>query len=565
VKWLRARRDEERGAVLVLVAVSMVVLIGSTALAVDIGQLTNTNRDLQAVADSVAMDASRAINGTSVGTLLAPTGAVTVAAQESAARNDFPYAQLEVQLGTKDLVANTPFVQLTNAAAIPNAVRVIARDTLDYAFTPGTKALSRPAVGVQYATAGFSLGSWLVGTTDEQDTVLNTIFGDSFGAHVVSYNGLASANVTLDAIGLAWPTGVLTPDELLTTNVTMSNFLLASATVLRNQGNTAAADVLDAFRLSMTSNSNINLGNPIKTEIGGSAAAASAQMNVLQMLTAMAFIADGTHAINIPAAQLSIPGIGGVTLSLDVISPAKTIFGPVGTSLDTAQVHLTLTPQINVSTSSTVNGCSLTGTLNALLSLSVGELLTCTLGGVVSRVISLDLNASIPVSIEAGGAAATIKAINCASPQSMTLGMEAMPVTLTTNVDLNFTGTLLGSSLGNVMRVRGTGGVTTNSTAADQTFLYPSEFEITRSVGTNGLNATGITNFTATSATLLNANLGPVAATLTTPILTITNSTMVQLNNALVQPLLKLLGLSVGGADLTARGPLQCLGVRLAE
>ncbi|MGH9003321.1 MAG: hypothetical protein ACRDYV_09345, partial [Acidimicrobiia bacterium] len=417
MRWLsarlRARNDDERGAVMVLVAVSMVVFIGSTALAVDIGQLTNTNRNLQAIADSVAMDASRAINGTSVGVLLAPTGAVTGAAQNRATRNDFPYGQLEVQLGEK--LGSDPFVQMTNAADIPNAVRVIAHATLDYAFTPGTKALSRSAVGTEYAVAGFSLGSWLVGTTDEKNTVLNAIFGDSFGAQVVSYNGLASANVTLEEIGLEWPTGVLTPDELLTTDLSLEDFVVASADVLRNQGDTAAADVLEAFHLSMTSDSTINLDDAIIVESGGMAAAATAQLDVLGMLTAMAFVADGEHAISIPAAQLAIPGIGGVTLDLEVIEPARTIFGPVGTSLDTAQVRLTITPQIAVSTSSTVNGCSLTGTLGALLSLNVSQLLTCTLGGFIGRVITLDLNASIPISLEAGGAAATIDAINCAS------------------------------------------------------------------------------------------------------------------------------------------------------
>jgi hypothetical protein len=248
-----------------------------------------------------------------------------------------------------------------------------------------------------------------------------------------------------------------------------------------------------------------------------------------------------------------------------MIEGPKTYFGPVGYGVDTAQVHLTITPQIAISTSQTVNGCSLTGTLGALLSLNVSQLLTCSLGGFVGRVITLNLNASVPISLEAGGAAGTLDAINCASPQSITVGLEAMPVTLTSNVDLTFTGTLLGNSLGNVLRVRGTGGVTTNSPATDQTFLYPSEFDIPRSVGTNGLSATGITNFTASSATLLNANLGPVSTALTGPVLTIANSTMVQLNNAFVQPLLDLLGLSVGGADLTALGSVECLGVRLAE
>ena len=49
---------------------------------------------------------------------------------------------------------------------------------------------------MQENSAGFSIGSFLVGTTDAHDTVLNAIFGNSFSAQVLSYQGLASANVT---------------------------------------------------------------------------------------------------------------------------------------------------------------------------------------------------------------------------------------------------------------------------------------------------------------------------------------------------------------------------------
>ena len=40
-RWLRRAQQDERGAVLAFVAIAMTVLIGSTALAVDIGQMTN--------------------------------------------------------------------------------------------------------------------------------------------------------------------------------------------------------------------------------------------------------------------------------------------------------------------------------------------------------------------------------------------------------------------------------------------------------------------------------------------------------------------------------------------
>lgn len=566
MKWLGGRTRDERGALIILVSISMVVVIASAALAVDIGRVTNNNRDLQDVADVVALDSARALNGTTVGVLSAPTGAVTIAAQNSAARNNFPFNQLQVQLGTK--VANAPFVQMTNAGDVPNAVRIIASGNIAYAFRPGNKTTSRRAVATQSGEAGFSAGSYLVGIADEHDTVLNGIFGDSFGAHVLSYNGLANANVTLEAIGLEWPTGVLTPDQVLTSNLTLNNFLLASADVMRNQGDTAAANILDAFRLSMTSNTNINLADIIEAETGGSQAAASAELNLMQMLTAMAFVADGTHAINIPAAQLSIPGIGGVTVALDVIEPAKIYIGPAHVAgspphITTAQAHLTLTPQINISTSTTsTNACTLTGGLIALLGLVVSCLL-----GPVGKIINLNLNASIPIALEAGGAAANLEAVNCDPPKSITVGLDTLPLTLTSNVDLNFTGAIGPISLGSVLRVQATGGVTAQSTVADQVFHYPSEFgPPPRSVGSTTLGLAGLTNFTATNVSLLNVGLTSALNVLSAAVLPLVNTTLGALDSLLVNPLNKLLGLSMGGADLTAlENSMKCNGVRLAE
>jgi len=563
-RWHR-RVGDERGTVLVFVALTMTVLIGSTALAVDIGQLTARNRGLQAVADAVAIDAARAINGSNAGLLMAASGAVTAAVQNGAVRNNFPYAQLQTELGTK--TGSNPFVPAPSGSTIPNAARITASDHVSFGFAPGGRDTSRPAVAVKDDRAGFSIGSFLVGVNPPDNSILDQVFGDSFGAHVLAYDGLFNANLTLRAIGLNMPVTALSPTQLLNTSVSVKDLMLASAAALNDGSHTATVNVLNAMAASITSTTMVKLGDAIKVAAGSEQAAADAQINLLQMLTATALVVDGTHAINVPAANVNVPGVGNVAVTLEVITPAQTAWGPVGTSAENEQLHLTLTPQIHLTTSATVNACSLQSTLSSVLSLNAGELLTCLTGGFVARVISLDLNASIPIDLSVAGAKATLTNINCGASPSITLHPELQPLTLNSNVDLTFTATLLGNSLGNVLRVRGSAGAHVQSTPPDQTFLYPSEFgpAHTKTVGSNTLSAAGMTTLTATDTTLLNANLGPVLSAVSTAALSVVNSTMVQIDTNLTSRLRKLLGLNIGGADLTALGDIECGKLRLAE
>jgi uncharacterized membrane protein len=565
-RWL-SRSQDEQGTVLVLLAITMTVLIGSTALAVDIGQMTNNNRTLQATADVIALDTARVLNGQTVAQL---QSSATAAAQASALRNSFPWAKLTVDLGSK--TATTTFVRqdpTISPTAVPNAARVIASGSVKFAFNPGSGSTSRTAVAVQENSAGFSIGSFLVGTTGAHDTVLNKIFGDSFSAQVVSYNGLAAANVTtsLRKIGLNMPVTALSPTQLLSTSVSAKNLMLASAAALNDGSHAAAVSVLNALAASVTTTTMVKLGDTIKVQAGGEAAAADAEMNVLQMLTASAFFVDGTHAITIPEAQVGLAGFGDITLSLDVITPAQTRYGPVGTTASNTQVHLTVTPQLHVSTAPSVNTCGLRSTLGLLLSLNVSEILQCTLGNIVSKVITLDLNAAIPIDITAAGASATLSNINCtANPQTITLSPTINPLTVNANIDMTLTATLTGNSLGNVLRVRGDAGVVSQSTPAAETFQNPGQFGTPRTVTSNALSLAGLTNLTVSDATLLNANLGPVSSVIAAAAVVPINAAFSALDTGLITPLIHRLGLGIGGADLTAlTGSLICNGLRLAE
>ena len=56
---MRRRRHDERGAILPLTALIMVIVVGFTAFATDLGVQRVAARDMQAVADVAALDAAR--------------------------------------------------------------------------------------------------------------------------------------------------------------------------------------------------------------------------------------------------------------------------------------------------------------------------------------------------------------------------------------------------------------------------------------------------------------------------------------------------------------------------
>ena len=56
-------KREERGAIAVITAIAMTMVMGATALSFDIGREVDTNRFVQATADAVALDAANFVDG----------------------------------------------------------------------------------------------------------------------------------------------------------------------------------------------------------------------------------------------------------------------------------------------------------------------------------------------------------------------------------------------------------------------------------------------------------------------------------------------------------------------
>lgn len=114
--------DDERGAVLVFVAFTMVVLLGMAALALDVGNLYWTRRDLQNAADSATLAAAESLPDTAI----ARIDALNYADQNRSGSLD----SSDVRFGFWDGDA----AQFIEGGEPVNAVRVTTRDTVDNYF-----------------------------------------------------------------------------------------------------------------------------------------------------------------------------------------------------------------------------------------------------------------------------------------------------------------------------------------------------------------------------------------------------------------------------------------------
>ena len=79
------RRDGERGAVLPFVALVLATLVAFTSIAIDLGYQRVGRRDMQALADIVALDLSRRLDGSTAAALKTTMDAELA---RSVARND---------------------------------------------------------------------------------------------------------------------------------------------------------------------------------------------------------------------------------------------------------------------------------------------------------------------------------------------------------------------------------------------------------------------------------------------------------------------------------------------
>lgn len=538
--WTRlARRGAqgERGAILIMATAGVVLAVVAAALAVDLGTLAQERRRDQKVADLAAIDAARDFPN------------MQARALESAQRNGLPttagYAITAVE-GTK--VGGTCV-----ASAGAGKVCVTVTSPHKNNFLAGSQIVQARAVAGTLAEAGYTIGSSLASASLDDATtnvpILNRVFGRFLGgltgqANLLSYKGLAEGNVTLRQLQAAFGVGTL--NELMTSNITMGQLLTATATALNNQGTVAAIDahnrVLELQSVT-TNTATFKLGDFIEASQGSGDSALDGNLNVLELITAGAEVANKNNLIDAGSIiSLPVPGVGTLStkLSIRVIEGPKWYRGlpGAGSYRKTSQLEITLTPTIDVNFTSTT-----------LLLLTA----------------NLRLVGDLPVKFTAAGAEGLLQSVRCTAPnQGVTVQATSLPVTTHTSANLSIYSQgvpLVGGNVRVNLAVSPSDVNTITGGPYNLVFNYPNDFtppdpdgqttpgapagidlttgNVSVSVGVLGLSIPLLGSLTLSG--VANAVIDPVL-----------DPVMTAVANYLTTPALKSLGVRVGPVDVTA-------------
>lgn len=537
--WVRAasaRRRDEGGVIAIVVSlVTCFTLIPLAAFAVDIGVQRVARRDVQSVADVVALDLARQLDGRNASAI---NSGLQALADKSAARNAAGGGDLVVTpvLGVvdeEDYDPSDPEAYFTpvSGTTVPNAVKVTASTSVDFSLRGGDGGVWRTSIARTQKYACFGIGSFALNLNSARSTLLNQLVNDSLNLSAITYTGLANAEVTL--AGLAAELGVGTPSELASLdNLSLNQLFLASANVLAAQGGDAA-DIALLNQLAVANLSslpNISFGDVLDLN-SAPEAALDATVNLLDLVSTAAFVANGDNALAIPTLTAGIPGVTSVNASLKVIEKPKDGCHQVGDTVRTSQVDLDITfnlANVNV------------------------------LGLVVAQ-------SRLSVHLSLAEALGTLTNIQCGTPYGIDVSVASALSQVSSRLEITLRTLGLPIATVDVMP-------TTNAPASSNLVQFrnpPDAYDVAKSTG-SGVAVSTI-SMTTGDINVLGLPLGVTTGGLLTGIVSniltpIVNPLITNTNAILVGPLADLLGLNLGGADLFVHEPppYACNGVGMA-
>jgi len=555
--FVRMPRARQRGSMAVTMMLMLVGLVAMLGL-VEIGYLYWAKRETQKVVDLAALAGAQQLTACS-------TDNSSNSAALGNARIDNGFSDtLVITCGHWDptQAGAQHFVSVTSSLPL-NAVRVEATlpvtPFFGFARFDGINATAIAASQGQ-PIAAFSVGSSLlnIDPSSPLGTLLGTALGSSLGLQLLSYNGIANANISLLGLVKALPVDIGTVNSVLTTQVTVTDLLTAYVNALSQSSSASTIDLafvnqqVAAIELQL-GNIPINLGQILNVDATTEDpnVALNVDVNALDILSAVVLAADGANAVALPATSISIPGVATISLALSIVEPPQIGVGGVGTVAHTAEIRLDL----DVTALSTpINGQQL-----------------------------LDL----PLYLEVAPTDGTITAIECNVPGSGGANSDSVTITAAPGVLNAFLGTLTPAAFNNTSQswsslissgslaplvnvlnlatISASANVqlaanpaTALTFSVDPTIPVSQQSGMTQTAGTSSAvlgnligSLLGSTSLNVTINLLgLPINLAPVAsllATLSTALAPVLSS----LDSLLVGPLLQALGINIGTAQVS--------------
>lgn len=353
---LRPFLRSERGAVAVIAAVTMTVLIGFAAIAVDVGSFHYDSRRLQGAADLAAIAAA------------SNTANATLAARSTFTDNGrWTLNSLVVETGNYDPDPAKARTARFVANQLPiNAARVVARAPSPVYFgriftSAANVEIAAAAIATRPSQAAFSIGSRLLSL---EGGIINALLGQMLGGNVnlrvMDYRGLADANIDLlkflDQLAIDADIHAGSYRDVLDANVRAGQILNAMAKTARADNKLDVARTLEDLARSIDSTTSINLTRML--DLGKAASAQvststqyglAAAVNALQLVNTLAMVANGNHQVDVDLGA-TIPGLTNTQLSLMIGEPPQhsswITVGEKGAFVRTAQTRLKLSVEI---------------------------------------------------------------------------------------------------------------------------------------------------------------------------------------------------------------------------
>lgn len=422
---MRHHPRDERGSVAVVVAVMIAVVLAAAAFVTDLGLQRVLRADLQAVADVVALDLARNLDGRPASQL----GAVMDAARDqSVARNPDAVGdgapQVTWEVGEVTLQGQFRAFTSADAATAPTAVRATARSRVRYPITGGDGPATRSAVAGATSSACYRVGSYAALVRSGSSLLLNPVLrriGQSNATLAAAdYTGLAGVAVSLDK--LAANLGLGSVNELATATVKARDYYLAVANALPASASGTQVTILNQLRSwTLTQNIDLQLGR-ILGVASGSGAVVGATYDLLDLVAGSMYLVNGENLMNVYIGSLA-PGVTNTGLAIRLIQGARQYCGRPGTPQTTARATDTQQLGVHVDTS-----------LNPV----VTSIVVPGIPGILGAPASLTVNQPNYVSLDVGVAptVSTLTELRCGSPQKAVFTVQngLVKVTLRTNI-----------------------------------------------------------------------------------------------------------------------------------
>jgi uncharacterized repeat protein (TIGR01451 family) len=285
------------------------------------------------------------------------------------------------------------------------------------------QARAQVAPGCTVEGVCVSAGPRLVSIDSTQGPLLNLLLqallpGSNANVSVLDWNAIAGADINLNAllIELGADATLSNASQVLASDITLGQLQLAMANVLAADGNTLAANALQALPLNLPGLvGTIKLGDLLQIALP-QGSLADIDLDVLDLVMGSVQLYNYENVLTTPSpvavdtAALGLPGVANLQVWLQVVEPPVYECGPEGTEFHTAAIRI----KINTDLVQGLDTQALEDALDASgISIPVPVVGTLSLNGttVTASVLKLQLYGDIA---RAEGTIASIDALTAA-------------------------------------------------------------------------------------------------------------------------------------------------------